>query len=873
MRAGTTLRLAAGLCLAAVLACKQDSPRVGPPAGTTPPEGYHVHITGAVLGGATAGPRQVYVNFTLTKDGNPVGGDAIAALQPSFTLAALGVEPVTKVPAWTSLLLVGAQTIATLPVAGPGSDATCSAGVPCAGILSVVQQPGADTGGQLVDHGDGRFTYMFRNTVAAVDASTTLRVGAFLAAVAGTARTSATFDFLPGGALVDPAASRELVLESDCDACHGAVKAHEGHRVGVRLCVTCHTFQNADPDTMDPAAMAGSGATAATNPNPLELGRLVHRIHRGRNLPTLYQSSTSSLAAPLAGATAVAAPFLASRSAPILGAKFSVVGALGGERVFGRVSIRDDNGQPGKTLAQGIAFPRDYRDCDACHAGARAAAAVMTELSRRSCQGCHPDVWFGDGTTDSSHLAHPGGPQPDDSKCADCHGRPGNPTAYANAYAPIDEIHVPPPRSGHFDRPVAEIVSVQDLAPGKQPVVCFRVKDRLGLVSPLNTTAVAADAAQYPIPRGLNFLGITVSGPAAGYVYGATPGLAPANELPPLTLADDPTMRTVCPAGTLEYRFTAKIPDGASGTWAVGMEARRGGYPLHPIAATGTTPLMLPLPLVWPYTGESVYEPADNPLYYQDLTGGTAVPPRDVVDMQACNRCHDYVQFHGSTRHQIQYCAMCHTADRTDWGKRPKHPDTSPYAGDVNLSTVYVWTPPFTATSYGTYDDIEERSIQLKVMIHRIHTGGRTGPAQLETVRPLAGYVGGGGSTGVRFWDAVLFPGDLADCTNCHLLGTYRTESVPAGALPTIANETATIQHAKTAAHGPNEPRVPPIQSACLGCHATAFVSYHAALYTASGVEQCGSCHGASGQFGVAKVHGVYTMKWIESVLVPVPSP
>jgi OmcA/MtrC family decaheme c-type cytochrome len=858
MRLGSTLPLAAGLCLAVVLACKQDPPRVGGPLGTAPPpEGYRVTIMSASLNGSATGPRQVYVNFSLAKDGSPViGGAAVAGLLPSWTIAALGVEPVTGVRAWASLLLVGAQTNSSLPVAGPGSDGTCTAGATCPGVLVNVQQPGADTGGQLLDHGNGTYTYIFENTVAAADPGTTLRVGVFLAGVAGTSRTSTTFDFLPNGTAVDPSTSRELVLESRCDACHGAVKAHDGHRVGAKLCVTCHTFQNADPDTIDPAAMAGSGATPATNPNPLDLGRLVHRIHRGRNLPTLYQASSGDLAVPLDPLpAAIAAPFFPGRNTPLLGQKFAVIGALGREHVFGRVATRDDNGQPGRTLALGIAFPREYRGCEACHGGAKDEAAVTTELSRRSCQGCHPDVWFGAGTTDAVHLAHPGGPQSDDSRCADCHLRPGNPTPYA----PIDEIHVAPGKSGHTDPPVAEIVSVQDLAPGKQPVVCFRIKDRLGLVSPLNTTAVAPDVADRPIPRGLNFLGLTVSGPAAGYVYGpALAGVAPANELPPLTLADDPAMRTVCPAGTLEYRFNARIPDGATGTWGVGIEARRGGYPLHPIEPTTTTPRMLPMPLVWPYTGESVYESADNPLLFLDLAGGTAVPPRDVVDIDACNRCHDYVQFHGTTRHQVRYCAMCHTADRTDWAKRPKHPAGTPLAGDVNLATVYAWTPPFTTTSYGTNDDVEERSIEFKVMIHRIHTGGRSGPAQLETVRPFLGYVGGGGSTGGRFYDEVQFPGDLADCTRCHLPGTYRVEAVPANALPTIANETATIQHAQTANHGPNEPRVPPIQSACLGCHATEFVRFHAALYTVSGKEQCGSCHGASGTFGVAKAHGVW---------------
>ena len=73
-----------------------------------------------------------------------------------------------------------------------------------------------------------------------------------------------------------------------------AIDCH-GRRVGVKLCLTCHTWQCTDPDTADPAALdATLPATKAAFPNPMEMGRLIHRIHRGKALPTLFLASDAA---------------------------------------------------------------------------------------------------------------------------------------------------------------------------------------------------------------------------------------------------------------------------------------------------------------------------------------------------------------------------------------------------------------------------------------------------------------------------------------------------------------------------------------------------------------------------------------------------
>ena len=76
-----------------------------------------------------------------------------------------------------------------------------------------------------------------------------------------------------------------------------------------------------------------------------------------------------------------------------------------------------------------------------------------------------------------------------------------------------------------------------------------------------------------------------------------------------------------------------------------------------------------------------------------------------------------------------------------------------------------------------TYDGIEERSTQLKMHVHRLHTGNRTGVASLEGIAPYVVYFGK-----AYFFDRGGFPGDLRNCTLCHEGKSYLPESVPADA-------------------------------------------------------------------------------------------
>jgi len=581
-----------------------------------------------------------------------------------------------------------------------------------------------------------------------------------------------------------------------------------------------------------PAAQAGQ-ATPDSDPNPLDLGRMVHRIHRGKKLPTLFLASSRAAAPALPSATPLPLPFLPGRNAPAPGAKHAIAGFRGLELLVGEVVLRTDNGQPATRVAEGIGFPRDLRDCAACHGGAPQESEVVNAISRRTCQGCHPDVWYGAGPiTDLVHMAHPGGPQPDDTRCVECHLRTA---ARPDVVLPHDAVHLPPALSPYFNEPVVEIVGATGLKAGEHPTITFTVRDRAGPILDLSAPAPAREAASAtlttpsPVPRSFTGqrIAFLLGGPGADVLTGTVP-LQEAVTLP----------RVADAQGRFSYTFAGVMPAGATGTWSLSAEARR--VATVPLTSDGGATFN------WPYTGESITEFTDNPVLYIDVDhgswpGGLPVKRRTVVERARCEKCHQELSLHGGLRHNPEYCVMCHTADATDWGRRPKGP-----TGNVNLATVY------SDAKFGTYDGIEERSVHFEVMVHRLHTGEGQGTARLELGGPHVIY----GFGGVPFFfDDIRFPNRLADCTLCHADGAFALEAVPAGAPDTVANETATLQHAATAPHAATEARLKPLTAACNGCHGTAWAAAHAAQYTtvAAG-EQCAQCH-TRGALGVRAAH------------------
>ena len=175
--------------------------------------------------------------------------------------------------------------------------------------------------------------------------------------------------------------------------------------------------------------------------------------------------------------------------------------------------------------------------------------------------------------------------------------------------------------------------------------------------------------------------------------------------------------------------------------------------------------------------------------FYFSVDKSAVVARRQVVSTDKCAACHANLGFvHGGTRANTQECVICHNPSLVD--------------GTSNQSVNFAW------------------------QIHSIHRGE-------NLANP---YV-----LGTTNYQDVRFPGDLRDCTACHLTGTYMVENVGAKALVT-----STGGFTKT---------TPPISAACQGCHDDIATASHALANTTILGESCTACHSASESFSVDRVH------------------
>jgi OmcA/MtrC family decaheme c-type cytochrome len=297
----------------------------------------------------------------------------------------------------------------------------------------------------------------------------------------------------------------------------------------------------------------------------------------------------------------------------------------------------------------------------------------------------------------------------------------------------------------------------------------------------------------------LGTLSFTMAGPTTDYGYTnfgsdvTTPGYVTENAL-----------NAPCNAsGSCTYAFTHTVPAKATGSYAIGVEARRTETLLP-----GTT------------SSQSVTYGAKNQVMYFSVDGSPVAPRRLVVDINNCQKCHvEFTTIHGGLRNQTLYCVMCHNPSNTD----PTTRVTATLAADKAL-------PP--------------QGIDFNLLVHRIHTGVNLPP--LGASYTVVGY---GGSH--NDFTTILFPamgptGTPTDTENCSLCHTGGSEQN----LPLWLNPTTTPQGLINPA--------PAITAACVGCHADVPSSAHALAMTDSLGESCTVCHSSTGQFSVSSVHAQY---------------
>jgi OmcA/MtrC family decaheme c-type cytochrome len=423
-----------------------------------------------------------------------------------------------------------------------------------------------------------------------------------------------------------------------------------------------------------------------------------------------------------------------------------------------------------------VVFPADIRRCTSCHAansGAKQATAWLTNPTRAACGSCHDDVNFASGKN------HPAGAYTDDTQCSTCH----QPQGTIDFDASIVGAHVVPTDSSLLSGINAAITGVTNTLAGQKPTVNFTLTDNNKNPIPLSTTGLS--------------LSFTMAGPTTDYGYTSfgsdvtTPGYVMESAL-----------KATCSGTACSYTFTHAVPAGSTGTYAIGVEARR------------TENILAGTP-----TAQSVAYGAKNQVIYFTVDGSPLANRRTVVQTTNCNQCHVELSLHGGLRNQTEYCVLCHNPSNTDSPTRPS-------------ATV-----------------IAERSkpnqgINFNLLVHRIHTGDN-----LPALGKSYTVIGFGGS--INDFTTVRYPamgptgtaGETRNCSICHVNSSQL--NLPLG------------KNLVTDPQGPINP-VLPITSACTGCHADTPSSAHALANTDSLGESCTVCHKSGAAYAVDQVHAQY---------------
>ncbi|MDH5752149.1 MAG: OmcA/MtrC family decaheme c-type cytochrome [Deltaproteobacteria bacterium] len=234
------------------------------------------------------------------------------------------------------------------------------------------------TGATFSDDGNGDYTYTI-NTSGTATVFTGIAANTNLHRIAlqvSGGVSNGAFNFDPSAATLDTAITvsepnpKEVVTISACNACHDAdgdgngLAMHGGGRRDLEYCVTCHNPATTDEDSL----------------NTLNLMSLVHKIHRGKDLPSVG-----------------------------LGEPYEIWGYQ--DHYFDY------------TLG---ATPQDVTNCAKCHQGAD-AANWNTVVNKETCTSCHDNVKFDASagascTVDNSvYCDHSGGTQANNAGCTTCH--------------------------------------------------------------------------------------------------------------------------------------------------------------------------------------------------------------------------------------------------------------------------------------------------------------------------------------------------------------------------------------------------------------------------------------------------------------------
>lgn len=426
-----------------------------------------------------------------------------------------------------------------------------------------------------------------------------------------------------------------------------------------------------------------------------------------------------------------------------------------------------------------VVDPAMAQRCTVCHdqtTGAAQAKAFETEPTRVTCGSCHDNVNFATGAN------HPAGPEPNDSQCSTCHIPQGS----TDFDASIVGAHVVPTDSSLLSGLNATIVSVTNGTAGSKPTVTFTLTNTKGNGVPISA---------------LGSLSLTMAGPTTDYGYTI---FGPDVTSTPGYVTESATSASCSAAGTCTYTFTHAVPAGSTGTYAIGLEARR------------TETVLAGQP-----NQQSIEYGAANPVSYFSVDGSTVAPRRLVVALSNCNQCHVELSLHGTLRNNTLYCVMCHNPSNTDATTRA----SATVAAQKAL-------PP--------------QGIDFNRLVHRIHFGPNAAADGAKNPYVVVGF---GGS--INDFSTTLFPplnpngstGDTENCSLCHVNSSE--QNLPVGLNPMVDPQ------------GWINP-VQAVAGACGGCHTSESESSHFLANTTTLGESCTVCHSSGAAYAVDQVHAQY---------------
>ena len=253
---------------------------------------------------------------------------------------------------------------------------------------------------------------------------------------------------------------------------------------------------------------------------------------------------------------------------------------------------------------------------------------------------------------------------------------------------------------------------------GQTPTISFKVTNDAG--EPYRDLSV------------LNRLAFAYSGPTTDYTAVFVPTAVGGGAAGSLMGPDG--------EGVFQYTPATGIPADASGTWAIGAEARQEVELTSSVVAE---------------------EAAVNPVVTFSVDDSEPEPHRVIVENMNCARCHgDFSKdfsIHGNLRNQVEYCEICHNSTQSDASRRRRDP-MAVAAGEENAT------------------------IDFKVMIHKIHTGEEL--AQQPYI--IYGFGPPPQNYTKHAFGEVRYSGDRRLCDTCHVEDSQLIPPYPSTALPTL---------------------------------------------------------------------------------------